>query len=284
MRPVSRDENCRLIQSRRAFTLIELLVVIAIIAILASLLLPVLAKAKQKAQATFCANNGHQLAVALNLYAGDNNEWLPPNDYGHGGDGDADDPITGTEWVLGDMTVSPDFQNIDLLLDPKSAKLAPFMGGGSGVYHCPADKSSGTGAVGIGAPRVRSVSMNQAVGSKSTAYKPVDGPWLDGTGKHKSGSPWRTYGRLTDMTAPSPSGLWVFLDEDQFSIHDALFGVSMVTGPTTMIQWPATYHNFGGMFSFADARTQVPNQNPGHVVQSPDNQDIIWIQQRTSAK
>jgi len=61
-----------------AFTLIELLVLIAIIAILASLLLPAIAKAKEKGQQIFCLNNEKQLALATHLYTGDNNEWFPP--------------------------------------------------------------------------------------------------------------------------------------------------------------------------------------------------------------
>lgn len=67
------------LQDRRAFTLIELLVVIAIIAILAAILFPVFAKARDKAQQSACLNNAVQLGRAIRIYADDNNDRAAKN-------------------------------------------------------------------------------------------------------------------------------------------------------------------------------------------------------------
>jgi prepilin-type N-terminal cleavage/methylation domain-containing protein/prepilin-type processing-associated H-X9-DG protein len=68
----------RVIPRRRGFTLIELLVVIAIIAILAAILFPVFAKAREKANQNTCLSNQRQIAIAISMYVQDNDEMLPP--------------------------------------------------------------------------------------------------------------------------------------------------------------------------------------------------------------
>ena len=62
---------------KSAFTLIELLVVIAIIAILASLLMPALSKAKEQGSRTKCIGNVKQILLSTQMYVTDNSDWMP---------------------------------------------------------------------------------------------------------------------------------------------------------------------------------------------------------------
>src|SRR5204862_4186464 len=108
LQPMNRLGSSR---NRTGFTLIELLVVIAIIAILASLLLPALAKAKTKAQGIKCMANGKQVMLANKLYAADYNELLPPNE-------DQSSAPAGHVWIQGDVNDTQWITNTARYNDP----------------------------------------------------------------------------------------------------------------------------------------------------------------------
>jgi len=285
---------------KRGFTLIELLVVIAIIAILAAMLFPVLSRAKQRAQGALCLNNGKQLMLAIHMYAGDSNDFYPPNP-------DDGNTKAGYNWCPGFAGIGQTNEfNPDVLLNPDMSLLIRYLGGNPSVFKCPADrregKYQGTNSTWFGktVPAARTFSMSQAVGtidpgsdqhSGSHTGKPelaVNGPWLNGLHTHIRNQPWRTFGKLSDNGAPGPSMTWVLVDEDAASLNDAAFAFEMEN--ETWLDVPGTYHNKGCGFAFADGHSEThqwifkSQKSRDDVFDAEDEKDWQWMAAHTSAK
>jgi len=272
-------------KNRHGFTLIELLVVIAIIAILAGLLLPVLGKAKQKAQGIQCMNNHRHLTLAWRMYADDGNDVLPFAQFGKA-------------WVTGFLDFSGgNPSNWDPAVDIMKSPLWPYCGNAAGIFKCPADHSvvkPTTGPFkGTKASRVRSMDMCVWVGGEGDS----------GTVSWNSG--WRVYRRMPDFVDPGPAMTWVFIDMREDSVNTGGFGLGMDGYPDKPRllgwgdDWPASYHHRAGGLSFADGHSEIrgwkdsrtmppiiPGNNGlfGHFTSSPNNKDIIWLQERATRR
>jgi len=234
--------------ARQAFTLIELLVVIAIIAILAAMLLPALARAKTRAQATYCMGNSRQLMLAWVQYYGDNNDQLV-NNFGGLFAAAEEQAKTYNSWVNNYMTwnaVDPVGNSIGNLDGMTKAPFYKYTSN-PGVYKCPADHyvSPAQASAGI-ISRPRSYSMNMFFGANTpSSADSFNATFPDYTQFLKAGN------------IRTPSGLFVTLDEHPDSINDGFLQTDPHTNAAAWNDLPATYHDGAGGFAFADGHAEI---------------------------
>jgi prepilin-type N-terminal cleavage/methylation domain-containing protein/prepilin-type processing-associated H-X9-DG protein len=232
---------------RFAFTLIELLIVIAVIAILAALLLPALAKAKEDGRRVNCMSNLKQLQLCWQMYADDYAGQFCPNDWidtGSEGDPTIEDMTTVVSWCNGNARTDTNAAGI------KTGLLFPYNNS-TGIYRCPSDMSTMQDADGdpIAQPRDRSYNMSQSVNGYPRRVDPGTGYYV--------GAYQPCFAKLSSVTNPTPPGLFVFIDENENTLEDDQFGYPMPNYDYGY-WWdmPSNRHNQGGNLSFADGHVE----------------------------
>jgi prepilin-type N-terminal cleavage/methylation domain-containing protein/prepilin-type processing-associated H-X9-DG protein len=224
------------------FTLIELLVVIAIIAILAALLLPALAKAREEGRRVKCMSNLKQLQLCWQMYADDNGGVLCPNDWID--TLNVGDDSTQPSWCIGNARFDTNTSNIQAgLLFPYNKLPA--------IYHCPSDMSTIEDANGnpLPQPRTRSYNMSQSVNGAGFLINPVIGYAID--------IYQRCFEKYSNITNPVPSALFVFIDENEVTLEDDQFGYPSINYDYgSWWDMPSNRHNQGANLSFADGHVE----------------------------
>ena len=269
----------------KGFTLIELLVVIAIIAILASLLLPALAKAKSQAHQSICLNNFKQLGIMMQLYADDNEDDVVHN--GHG-----QQRLT---WVGGVFSSRPqDAGKPEMLIDKRLSLFGQYIKT-VGIYRCPSDKTTITVRDPISKrmtpkPRLRSYALNSFVGWNTNTRGAGEPAY-----RNQPNPSYQSYLKMSD-SAKGPSELFTFIEVHPVSLCRPFFGHNM---KQSFYHVPAGYHNGRAALGYIDGGARVHKwmdpqtkqllgrTDEAHwgAITSTEihaNKDVIWLQERAT--
>jgi prepilin-type N-terminal cleavage/methylation domain-containing protein/prepilin-type processing-associated H-X9-DG protein len=227
-----------------AFTLIELLVVIAVIAILASLLLPVLNRAKAQAQAASCMSNMRQLQFGWGFYTDDNEDRLPMTILGTSGGFDCAEPGS---WLVGCRLLDNTTSNIE------SGTLFDYTRC-IGIYRCPTDRTTIQQA-------------NAATAAMRSLFSYGISHALNATGSWSVASypaPYKYARKMSDLNVPGPSATWV-LAETQSDSSAPTFAFYIIQD-NSWGDLPTDRHSRGMNLSFADGHVdrmpwKAPKEN-----------------------
>ncbi|HEV8543722.1 MAG TPA: type II secretion system protein [Verrucomicrobiae bacterium] len=265
-------------RANSGFTLIELLVVIAIIAILASLLLPALSKAKAKAQSISCLNNTKQLALAATLYGTDNNDKWPANGQSDGAINLANPPANYIPrvWMEGreGSNLTDENSAAGTLLERVSL-IAKYMRNKES-FRCPGDKELLVGTNGKRFPRPKNYGLNIFMGYTPDA---ITGPIY-----HNEPNP-KVKNFKTSGGVSRPADFFLFGEIHPFSICEPPFGVhpQLANETPNVFHYPANFHGQISNFTFADNhaeshRWKSPRMNSplraGKL--PPESDDAFW--------
>jgi prepilin-type processing-associated H-X9-DG protein len=179
------------------------------------------------------------------MYGDDNRGVLCPNDWiaAVGSAGVVGD-MTNTSWCKGDARTDTDTAGI------QSGLLYPYDTS-TGIYHCPSDMSTIVDAFGnpISQPRNRSYNMSQSVNGYPMLIDPQSGYYVD--------AEQPCFAKFSAITNPTPSQLFVFIDENEGTLEDAQFGYPMANdGYGMWWDMPSNRHNQGGNLSFVDGHVE----------------------------